>query len=66
MSKVITLEEAREADYNLSPSQLVEVGERVCHRALSSILEDLAVARVERERADAELSEVLTKLKLQA
>ena len=66
LSKVITLEEARAADYNLSPSQFVEVGERVSHRALSSILEDLAVARVERERADAELSEVLTKLELQA
>jgi len=62
LSKVITLEEARGADYNLSPSQFVEVADRVSHRALSSILEDLAVARVERERADAELDWVLGKL----
>lgn len=64
LSRVITLEDARAADYNLSPSQFVEVGERVSHRALSSILEDLAVARVERERADSELNGVLAKLGL--
>jgi type I restriction enzyme M protein len=64
LSRVITLEEARLADYNLSPSQFVEVRERISHRALSSILEDLAVARVERERADKELVEVLSKIGL--
>jgi type I restriction enzyme M protein len=64
LSKVIGLEEVRAADYNLSPSQFVEVGERVNHRALSSILEDLAVARVERERADAELSKILGSLSI--
>jgi type I restriction enzyme M protein len=64
LSKIITLEEARAADYNLSPSQFVEVGERVSYRVLSSILEDLAVARVERERADADLVEVLNRLGL--
>lgn len=64
LSKVIKLDEARATDYNLSPSQFVEVGDRICHRALSSILEDLAVARVERERANKELNEVLEKLGL--
>lgn len=64
LSRTITLAEARAADYNLSPSQFVEVGERVSHRALGSILEDLAIARVERERADKELADVLAKLSL--
>lgn len=59
LSRVLTIEEARASDYNLSPSQFVEVAERVSHRSLSVILEDLAVARVERERADEILNAVI-------
>jgi len=64
LSRVITLEEARESDYNLSPSQFVDVNEKVQQRPMDEILSDLQKARVERERADAELKEVLTKLSL--
>src|SRR2546421_3270794 len=32
LSKVVTLAEVRKADYNLSPSQFVEVGDRATHR----------------------------------
>jgi type I restriction enzyme M protein len=64
LSRVVTLEEVRAADYNLSPSQFVEVNDRAQHRPLSEILADLAVARTERERADAELESVLAKLGL--
>ena len=42
LSRVITLEEAREADYNLSPSQFVEVNDRQKHRPIPEILADLA------------------------
>lgn len=66
LSCVITLEEAREADFNLSPSQFVEVNEREKHRAIAEILADLEKARAERERADEELAEVLMKLRLGA
>ena len=55
LSKIVTLAEAKTADYNLSPSQFVEVGEKISHRSLSAILEDLAVARVQRECVDEEL-----------
>ncbi len=65
LSRVITLNEAREADFNLSPSQFVEVNEREKHRAIAEILADLEKARAERERADGELAEVLGKLGLQ-
>ncbi|HKT39232.1 MAG TPA: N-6 DNA methylase, partial [Ktedonobacterales bacterium] len=65
LSRVVTLEELRAADYNLSPSQFVEVADRVEHRPLSEILADLAVARAERERADAALAETLAKLGLE-
>jgi type I restriction enzyme M protein len=64
LSRVITLDDARAADYNLSPSQFVEVEERRSHRPLKDILEDLAVAKVERERADKALGEVLSNIVL--
>jgi type I restriction enzyme M protein len=62
LSRVITLDEVREADYNLSPSQFVEINEREKHRPIGEILRDLEAARAERERADRELKEVLSKL----
>ena len=64
LSRVITLAEARAADYNLSPSQFVEINDRATHRPLAAILADLHTARLERERADAALAEVLHKLGL--
>ena len=64
LSRVITLDEARAADYNLSPSQFVEINDRTTHRSLDAILADLNTARTERERADAELTSVLGKLGL--
>ena len=66
LSRVITLEEAREADYNLSPSQFVEVNDRQKHRPIPEILADLAQARVEREKADEHSREILNKLKIGA
>ena len=42
-------DEAREADFNLSPSQFVEINEREKHRPIPEILADLEAARLERE-----------------
>jgi len=66
LSRVVTLDEVRAADYNLSPSQFVEVNDKVQHRPLADILADLAEARAERERADAELVTILQRLGLDA
>ena len=63
-SAVITLEDARETDYNLSPSQFVDVGDKVEHRPISEILADLTEARIVREEADNTLEDVLTRLEL--
>ena len=52
LSRVITLDEIKEADFNLSPSQFVEINDRATHRPIAEILADLARAREERERAD--------------
>lgn len=64
LNRVVSLEEIRAADYNLSPSQFVEVADRIEHRPLPEILADLATARAERERADSALEQVLTDLGL--
>jgi type I restriction enzyme M protein len=64
LSRVITLEEAREADYNLSPSQFVEINDRVRHRPLRAIVADLRMVREEREQTDRRLDEVLRRLNL--
>jgi type I restriction enzyme M protein len=64
LSRVITLEQARAADYNLSPSQFVDVNDAVVHRSLREIMVDLEAAKMERERADRELSVFLSKLGL--
>lgn len=66
LCRVITLEEAKGADYNLSPSQFVEINERVKHRPIPEILRDLEASRAERERADAELKLFLLKLGMEA
>jgi type I restriction enzyme M protein len=64
LSRVVTLEEVRNADYNLSPSLFVDTNEKVHHRPLPQILADLESAILERERADSELNTVLTRLRL--
>ncbi|MDE0483085.1 MAG: N-6 DNA methylase [Candidatus Poribacteria bacterium] len=64
LSSVITLEDARKADYNLSPSQFVDVGDKVVHRPVNEILADLTVAHIAREKADNALEDVLTRLRL--
>jgi type I restriction enzyme M protein len=64
LSRVISLAEARAADYNLSPSQFVDIADKVQHRSLPTILADLDAARIEREETDAELAAILTRLGL--
>ena len=64
LSRVIALEDARKTDYNLSPSQFVDVGEKIEHRPVDEILADLTEARIAREKADRTLEEVLISLGL--
>ena len=64
LSAVITLEDAQKTDYNLSPSQFVDVGDKVEHRPISEILADLTEARITREKADKTLEDLLIRLGL--
>ncbi len=66
LSRVITLQDAEKTDYNLSPSQFVDVGETIEHRPVDEILVDLTDARIAREKADSALDEVLSSLQLHA
>jgi type I restriction enzyme M protein len=63
LSNVITVDEARAADYNLIPSQFLDINDKIKHRPLTEILRDLSGAEAERERADAHLAEVVAKLR---
>ena len=65
LSTVITLEDAQKTDYNLSPSQFVDVGDKVEHRPVNEIWVDLTEARIAREKADKMLEDVLAQLGLQ-
>jgi type I restriction enzyme M protein len=64
LSRVVTLEEVREADYNLSPSLFVETNDKTRFRSLAQIFADLKVARESRRETDLALDEVLRKLGL--
>jgi len=64
LSNVITLEDAQKTDYNLNPSQFVDVGDKVEHRPVNEILADLTEARIAREKADRTLEDVLARLGL--
>ena len=65
LSTVITLEDAQKTDYNLSPSQFVDVGDKIEHRPMNEILADLTEAHIAREKADKALEDVLEQLGLQ-
>ena len=64
LSNVIALDDARKTDYNLSPSQFVDVGDKIEHRPANAILADLTDARIAREKADKTLEDVLIRLGL--
>jgi type I restriction enzyme M protein len=62
LSRVVTLEDLRESDYNLSPSLFVETNDKTRHRPLPTIIRDLRSARTAREAADRSLDDFLQKL----
>ena len=64
LSLVITLDDARKSDYNLSPAQFVDVGDEVEHRSVFEILEDLSKVRIAREQSDKTLEDWLDRLGL--
>src|ERR1700735_2213910 len=64
LSRVVTLAEVREADYNLSPSLFVETNDMTHFRPLTQIFADLNASRESRQKADLALDDMLRKLGL--
>jgi type I restriction enzyme M protein len=64
LSRVVTLADVQEADYNLSPALFVDVLDKTNHRTLATIVADLAHAKERRMKAETALNEVLSRLGL--
>ena len=61
-TKVITIEDAVENDYNLSPSRYVETGATEEYREIPVLLEELTALENESNKIDAELRDIFSKL----
>ena len=61
-SKIITIEEARKNDYNLSPSRYVSVDEKEEIQPVEDILVELGKIEEERNKVDRELKEIMQKI----
>lgn len=64
LSKIITLEEAKEADYNLSPSRFVVVTEEEKHRPIGEIRKDIEAFEYEKNEIEEKLNNIFQKIKL--
>jgi type I restriction enzyme M protein len=62
LSKIITVEEAKEADYNLSPSRFVSIIEEEKYRPIGEIVEELKQVEKESQNKKEELIKILEKL----
>lgn len=65
-SRIISLDEARKNDFNLSPSRYVETAEAETHRPIGHILYDLELAERDATRVDGELRAIFANLGLRA
>jgi len=61
-ARLITLAEAEQNDFNLSPSRYVDTGEAEQHRDVQSIIDDLASAEADAAALDAEVNTILKSL----
>jgi type I restriction enzyme M protein len=61
-ARLITLAEAEQNDFNLSPSRYVDTGEAEQHRAVQSIIDDLATLEADAAALDADVNTILKSL----
>ena len=61
-ARVVTIEEIREADYNLSPSRFVSVAEEERYRSISEIMEELERLEVERIEIGEKVKKIFEKI----
>ena len=63
LSRIITLEEAAQADYNLSPSRFVSVIEEEEYKPIAQITEELNQIEENRQKLEGKLETILKKIK---
>ncbi len=63
--KVITTEEVKRNDYNLSPSRYISLSEEEVYRPIPQILSDLSMIQKSADKADQNLAQIFKKLKPQ-
>jgi len=61
LAKVITLEEVKQSDYNLSPSRFISIAEEERYRPVNEIKKDLEKLEEERKKIETKVWEILTK-----
>jgi len=61
LAKVITLEEVKQSDYNLSPSRFISIAEEERYRPVNEIKLDLDKLEGERKKVEEKVWEILTK-----
>jgi type I restriction enzyme M protein len=61
-AQVVTIEEVKENDYNLSPSRYVSITEEENYRPINEIRADLERLEEEREKIEEKITEILRKL----
>ena len=64
LSKIISLEEAKEADYNISPSRFVSIIEEEKYRPISEIKAELEGLEEERRKVEGKIAEIFNKVKI--
>ncbi|MDI6602546.1 MAG: class I SAM-dependent DNA methyltransferase [Patescibacteria group bacterium] len=62
LSKIITLQDAAEADYNLSPSRFVSIIEEEEHRPMEEITKELKQIEKEKQKVEEKIKGILRKL----
>ena len=61
-SKIITLEEAKSADYNLSPSRFVPIFEEEKYRPIEEIVKELREVEKQQKKTEKRVSKILRKI----
>jgi type I restriction enzyme M protein len=60
LSRVISTDEAKATDYNLSPSRYIDLGDSTDHRPIQDILDQLASAEAKAQSLSRELATIFT------
>lgn len=64
LSKIITIKDAAEADYNLSPSRYVSGVEEEEYRSIEEIIKEVKQIEIEKQKIEQKLKDILNKINI--